>query len=351
MKNLALLFFFAIPMVGCGTSDSEVASDFLETAAYEESVLSQVPQGDSKFDMAGSGTAASLGLPNKASCPEEIEPLEGEPVVETDETDSASGTDGEPDSAPGTGDDMDETNPASEANDEVDESASASEANDEVDGTDSASGTDEASPTSEPNDEMDEPGDMEVDPSSDPTPTLVDTCAEAVAETPWKEVYDLELGQVRLPDDLEAPVQYPRPSVSDVGLGGTEFWQKWSGGENPTFNYSLGSDYGRRCMVAAALRFQLIMIDPPDSILELKASTNWMGSFFNWVDDFGGPNPWGSASGAKLWAWRTGLIKWISQAAADGSCFLPTYSQVEGLATDCLARGSYNGGEIQGCRN
>ncbi len=347
MKNLALLFFFAIPMVGCGTSDSEVASDFLETAAYEESVLSQLPRGDSKFDMAGSGTAASLGLPNKASCPEEIEPLDREPATETDETDSASGTEDEADSSSGTGDDAGGTDPASEAN----ETDSAADADDEVDEADSGSGTDEASPTPEPNDEMDEPGDMEIDPTSDSTPMLVDTCAEAVAETPWKEVYDLELGQVRLPDDLEAPSQYPRPSVSDVGLGGTEFWQKWSGGENPTFNYSLGSDYGRRCMVAAALRFQLIMIDPPESILELKANTNWGGSFFNWVDDFGGPNPWGSASGAKLWAWRTGLIKWISQASADGTCYLPTYSQVEGLAAECLARAAYNGGEIQGCRN
>jgi len=223
-----------------------------------------------------------------------------------------------------------------------------------TDGADSADAIDSSTEPVEDSDASDaagEPTGTEDEPATGAPPEMVDPCADAVAETPWKEVYDLELGQVRFPDGLEAPAQYPRPTVANVGLGGTEFWQKWSGGENPTFNYSRGSDFGRRCMVAASLRFQLIMVDPPESILELKANTNWGGSFFNWVDDFGGPNPWGSASGAKLWAWRTGLIKWISQAAADGTCYLPTWSQVEGLAEDCLARGEYSNGEIQGCRN
>ncbi len=307
-------------VLGCAQSDTD-EGDPLESADYEEQVLSQLPAGDSKLDIGGSGAAASLGLPDESSCPEEEHTPEGDPAPEG-EGDPA--PEGEGDPAPeGEGDPAPEGDPVPEG-----EGDPAPEG--EVDGG-------EADPSSEP--------------GTDEAPEPTDPCAEAVAETPWAQVYDLELAHVRLPDDLRAPDQYPRPSVDNFRLGGTEFWQKWSGGENPTFSYSKGSDFGRRCMVAAALRFQLIMVDPPESILEVKANTNWGGSFFNWVDDYGGPNPWGSASSPRLWAWRTGLVKWISQAAADGTCYLPTLSMVESLAADCLATAAANDGEIQGCRN
>ena len=72
-------------------------------------------------------------------------------------------------------------------------------------------------------------------------------------------------------------------------LGGTEFWQKWSGGHNPTYSFTEGTDAGRLCMQAAAIRFETIMKDPPAELVKLNADTNWGGSFFNWNDDYRAP--------------------------------------------------------------
>src|SRR5690606_17756560 len=125
---------------------------------------------------------------------------------------------------------------------------------------------------------------------------------------------------------------------------GTEFWQKWSGGHNPTYSFSEGTDAGRLCMQAAAIRFEAIMADPPAELVQLREESNWSGSFFNWNDDYSRAD-WGDASGPRLWAWRTTLIKWISQTKRDGSCLLPTRDLVVKAAEACLARGA----EIQGC--
>lgn len=147
---------------------------------------------------------------------------------------------------------------------------------------------------------------------------------------------DVNLHHVVFPDDLEAP-PYGYPSVSTgFGLGGTEFWQKFPGGKSPTFNYAEGSDYGRRCLYASARRFEAIMSNPPEALNVLKSNTNWNGSFFNWNDDYGHEEAWGDASGARLWAWRTSLVKWISQTSKDGSCYLPTLDMVHMLIVDCL---------------
>jgi hypothetical protein len=131
-------------------------------------------------------------------------------------------------------------------------------------------------------------------------------------------------------------------------MGGTEFWQKWSGGESPTFSFSAGSDNGRRCMYASARRFEAIMAVVPENLLTLKADSKWSGSFFNWNDDYSGDS-WGDGSGARLWAWRTSLVKWISQTNNDGSCYLPTLKMVEDLAIDCLETAAEDDGQIQGC--
>lgn len=145
-----------------------------------------------------------------------------------------------------------------------------------------------------------------------------------------------------------AAIDYSRPSVdSGFSLGGTEFWQKWAGGHNPTYSYSEGSEAGRKCMLASAIRFEAIMADPPESMVTLREETNWSGSFFNWNDDFSEGNS--SARGAVLWAWRTGLIKWISQTDSDGTCHLPTLDIVERAAAACLSRGG-DDGEIEGCQ-
>ncbi len=143
-------------------------------------------------------------------------------------------------------------------------------------------------------------------------------------------------------------IEYSYPNVdSGFGLGGTEFWQKWPGGHNPTYSYAAGSEAGRKCMRASAIRFEAIMADPPESMVTLRDETNWSGRFFNWNDDFSEGSS--SARGAALWAWRTGLIKWISQTDRDGTCYLPTLDTVERAAAACLARGGADG-EIQGCQ-
>mgnify|MGYP001316650264 CR=1 FL=1 len=176
-----------------------------------------------------------------------------------------------------------------------------------------------------------------------------DVSVEPVAN-PFAPALDINLHLVSFPEDLEAPnYDYPRVD-SGFFLSGTEFWQKWPGGENPTYSYSEGSDYGRRCMYASALRFQALMENPPESMVQLRDESKWSGSFFNWNDDYGNEASWGDGSSARLWAWRTSLIKWISQTNQDGSCYLPTLDMLEILATDCKEEAEYSDGEIQGCR-
>ena len=132
-------------------------------------------------------------------------------------------------------------------------------------------------------------------------------------------------------------------------LGGTEFWQKWSGGENPTYSFSDGSDNGKRCMYASARRWEAIMAVVPESLVKLREESNWGGSFFNWNDDYS-QSDWGDGQSARLWAWRTTLIKWISQTSKDGSCFLPTLEMVEALSENCMQKANTGDGEIMGCK-
>jgi hypothetical protein len=97
------------------------------------------------------------------------------------------------------------------------------------------------------------------------------------------------------------------------------------------------------------------MTNPPAELVQLGADTNWEGGFFNWTDDFS-KTPATSmqdAVGAQLWAWRTHLIKWISQVSKDGTCHLPTLELVKRAAKNCLATGASPGrmGDIQNCRS
>ncbi len=173
---------------------------------------------------------------------------------------------------------------------------------------------------------------------------------EATAET-LKEIGAMvDVTYVR-PNLLEpVPERYTAPSVESVSMGGKEFWQKWPGGHSPTFSFGEGSEFGQRCMQASAERFAAIMSELPEDIAKLRENTNWSGSFFNWNDDFSGEGSFGKAAGPRLWAWRTGLIKWISQTSSDGASFLPTRDLVLEAAATCLTKGEDNDGEIQGCR-
>ena len=161
----------------------------------------------------------------------------------------------------------------------------------------------------------------------------------------YAEARDVTKAKIVFPPGTVAPTSYDYPTAMGFNLGGTEFWQKWSGGHNPTYSFSEGTDAGRLCMQASAIRFEEIMKEPPAELVKLDADTNWGGSFFNWNDDYSAPEAYGDASGPRLWAWRTGLIKWISQTGKDGACHLPTRDLVIKAATACLERGQ----EIQGC--
>ena len=170
-----------------------------------------------------------------------------------------------------------------------------------------------------------------------------------IAADIYADARDVTKSKIAFPAGTVAPTQYDYPQATGFNLGGTEFWQKWSGGHNPTYSFSEGTDAGRLCMQASAIRFEAIMADAPAELVKLDADTNWSGSFFNWNDDFSGPGAYGDASGPRLWAWRTGLVKWISQTAKDGSCLLPTRDLVIQAAKACLERAQGAMGEIQGC--
>ena len=169
-------------------------------------------------------------------------------------------------------------------------------------------------------------------------------------EDMWAIARDVTVHHVIFPEGSEVPATYDSPYAPGVGfsLGGTEFLPKGSGGENPTYSFYDGSDNGKRCMYASARRWEAIMAVVPEALVDLKAESAWSGSFFNWNDDYSNDS-WGDGNGARLWAWRTSLVKWISQTNNDGSCFLPTLEMVETLAAECMEKAQNSDGEIQGC--
>ncbi len=169
----------------------------------------------------------------------------------------------------------------------------------------------------------------------------------------YKDARDVTKPTITFPAGTVAPTDYEYPDGGDTGfdLGGTEFWQKWSGGHNPTYSFEEGTDAGRLCMQASAIRFTEMMKNPPTELVRLMEASNWDGSFFNWNDDFSNPSAFGNASGARLWAWQTYLIKWISQTGKDGVCHLPTRDMVIRAATNCQGFSDRNNMEIQGCRS
>ena len=174
---------------------------------------------------------------------------------------------------------------------------------------------------------------------------------EVETDDPFAPARDVTLPVIFIDPDVPAPsYEAARNITSGFGLGGTEFWQRWEGGHNPTFSYTAGTELGRKCMYASARRFEAIMTEAPESMVGLLENSNWSGRFFNWNDDYSHETSRQRPRGAALWAWRTGLIKWISQTGADGSCFLPTLEQVERAARSCQSRADSSDGEIEGCQ-
>ena len=179
-----------------------------------------------------------------------------------------------------------------------------------------------------------------------------DDAEEITAESgPFEEAYDVDAAIITIDPEVAAPEGYRSPSVDGpFGLGGTEFWQKWPDGENPTYSYGDGTPAGQKCMTASAIRFTAIMEEPPEELVQLEEESNWSGRFFNWNDDFSHEEARGSARSSTLWAWRTSLMKWISQTGKEGKCYLPTEEQVIRAAENCLRKAERNDGEIEGCQ-
>ncbi|MEZ4366202.1 MAG: hypothetical protein R2939_07920 [Kofleriaceae bacterium] len=177
---------------------------------------------------------------------------------------------------------------------------------------------------------------------------VADQCVVEPADI-YAQARDVDRHKITFPERAAAPTDYEYPDGGQFDLNGTEFWQKWSGGLNPTYDFEEGTEFGRRCLQASAIRFETIMADPPAELVSLAADTNWDGSFFNWNDDYSMGTRDGSS--ASLWAWRTYLIKWISQTNRDGSCYLPTLDMVKSAARDCARTAANANGEIQGCRS
>ncbi|MGB0591865.1 MAG: hypothetical protein ACPGU1_19470 [Myxococcota bacterium] len=171
---------------------------------------------------------------------------------------------------------------------------------------------------------------------------------EEVVVDPYAMALDVHAHRVVLGEDAPAEDYQRPPNPGGFSLSGTEFWQKWAGGESPTYQFAEGTEAGRRCMIASGKRFEAILADPPQGLLTLRLESKWSGSFFNWNDDYS-QSDWGDGQSARLWAWKTGLIKWISQTSKDGSCYLPTLEMVEALAERCLEQAVEDEGEIVGC--
>ena len=171
------------------------------------------------------------------------------------------------------------------------------------------------------------------------------------AAVPFVEAYEVNLHLISIPAGTEAPTYVGGKSEDGkFGMSGTEYWQKWPGGENPLFGYYGGTDAGKLCMHASARRFDAIMAVAPESLRQLLENSNWGGRFFNWNDDFSNSS-YSTGQSARLWAWRTSLVKWISQTNGDGTCYLPTLAMVEALASNCADRAANYDGEIKGCTN
>jgi hypothetical protein len=164
-------------------------------------------------------------------------------------------------------------------------------------------------------------------------------------------VTNVDQERITLPKTLKAPSRSPSyRSPAGPSLYGVDWFQKWPGGVSANHDWSMGTEFGKRCMWASTLRFEAIMKDPPAELKAFLAEyTRWSGSFYNWVDDHSKPESYSDASGARLWAWRTGLTKWISAAAQDGSCYLPTRKMVVNYVATCKAHQAANDGQMEGC--
>jgi hypothetical protein len=166
------------------------------------------------------------------------------------------------------------------------------------------------------------------------------------------KVADVNQAKVSFSSRTKSPGKSPSSGArtDTASLYGVDWFQQWPGGLSADHGWENGTEIGKRCMWAAVLRFEAIMKDAPAELKTFRAEySRWSGGFYNWVDDYSKPESDGDADGARLWSWRTGLSKWISAAAKDGSCYLPTKQMVIDYAKTCKEHAASHAGEMQGC--
>ena len=128
-------------------------------------------------------------------------------------------------------------------------------------------------------------------------------------------------------------------SGGGFSYGGCEYWPfAVSASPYPdhiVWGCSPGSSpQANACMAAGMRRLAVILQDPPQELLDLKAQRG-ISSFFNWNNDYYGA-PDGRQGTERLWLYNGSLIKWITMTDRDGSCRLPTREDLINFAKGCL---------------
>ena len=172
-------------------------------------------------------------------------------------------------------------------------------------------------------------------------------------EDPWRLARDINVMNVGFGEETPIPVSYSRPqNVGSLSLSSPEWWQRWSGGATQSFSWNEGTDHGKRCGQANAIRLEALWADAEGqaAFQELLDGSGWSGTMYNWTEDVSeGGRTAGFIRGATLWAWRTGAVKFINVVHDDGSCDLPTLAIVKEFSRQCLDAARNDDGAIEGC--
>lgn len=129
--------------------------------------------------------------------------------------------------------------------------------------------------------------------------------------------------------------------VNGFSLGGQEYWPYKEAPplypQKIRWGFSAGSPQAQKCMAKAERDLEAILENPPAELLALKQQAS-ITSFFSWNNDYTGAARDGMAPAGfrRIWLYKGGLIKWISETNRDGSCLIPDRNDLRSFAQDCL---------------
>ena len=110
-----------------------------------------------------------------------------------------------------------------------------------------------------------------------------------------------------------------------------------------------GSEIGKKCQWASIFRFEAIFKTPPAEAEEMKRASTWSGNFWSWTDDYAAGNQ-SIQNPTPVYAWSSGLWKWIGSSGKGDVCRLPTRAMVIGLMKACKQHAEANNRDAKGCR-